>query len=171
LILALFGSFNVFSVIFANPILFICGIIAYFVVGVAWSFVKWYLFNKDRSTLVSELKAEYLAREARPLDQDGQQLPQDDYRIKDWQAGFDRVLERHDLSELNAQGQIGIRPYAKNHKSVIMTWIAYWPFSVTWSLVDDFVRRVVKAIYNSLSGAYQGLSDRVVSDQEGKLEQ
>ncbi len=39
-------------------------------------------------------------------------------------------------------------------KSMIITWIAYWPWSVFWNLFGD----ILEAIYNSLSKVYSSVS-------------
>lgn len=58
----------------------------------------------------------------------------------------------------------GLRNFPPNpgdHKSRIMGWIALWPASMLWTLLNDPVRRAAEEIYARLGGTYQRISNRV----------
>jgi hypothetical protein len=46
-----------------------------------------------------------------------------------------------------------------DHKAMIFSWILYWPLSITWTLLNDPVRRFVNFIYNSIASSLQRMSD------------
>jgi len=87
----------------------------YLVVGITWSFIKWYLLLIRRK---------------------------EKYAENQWQ---------------------GI-PTAKEYKSEIIVWMSYWPWSMTWTLLNDPIKRFFNFIYLKFSTLYQKLSDRIFKD-------
>lgn len=58
----------------------------------------------------------------------------------------------------------GVRMFPPNpgdHKSRIIGWIALWPASMLWTIINDPVRRAAEEIYARLGGTYQHISNRV----------
>lgn len=116
----------IFSWIDANRLWFGLGLLAYFPLGVGWSFLKWYFF------VLKKLEKDQAAREER----------------KKYSSMYE--------AELTA-------PKAAEHKERILTWIAFWPTSVVWSLLDDFVREIAEKLFRAFSGTFQKISERVYS--------
>ncbi len=58
------------------------------------------------------------------------------------------------------------RPKLSNHKGRIMAWIAYWPFSMAYTLLNDPVRKIVRLIYHRMQGVYESISARVWAGTE-----
>src|SRR5690606_22364445 len=56
------------------------------------------------------------------------------------------------------------RPKAAENKSRIMRWIGYWPTSVIWTVLDDFLTRIVRTIYNHISCYFDKISLHVFKD-------
>ena len=52
-------------------------------------------------------------------------------------------------------------PQPGDHKSRIIGWIALWPASMLWTIINDPVRRAAEEIYTRLGGTYQRISNRV----------
>lgn len=42
-----------------------------------------------------------------------------------------------------------------------LAWIAYWPWSMAWTLANDPLKRAARRIYDALQGTYQRITDRV----------
>lgn len=55
-------------------------------------------------------------------------------------------------------------PTAYHNKARIIRWMAYWPFSLVWTLVNDPIRRIWNAVYHWLSDIYDALSRHVYKD-------
>ena len=55
-------------------------------------------------------------------------------------------------------------PQVQDYKYDILRWLGYWPINLIWTLINDFVKRVSKTIYNMISGMLQSISDKVFSD-------
>ncbi len=51
------------------------------------------------------------------------------------------------------------KPLAKRHRSRIMQWIAFWPISIVWTLIDDPVRRAATFLFNRVRHMFQAMSD------------
>lgn len=56
------------------------------------------------------------------------------------------------------------KPTAKDNKERITIWIGYWPFSILWTLMNDFVTKITKAIYNKIAGLFDKMSDNVFKE-------
>jgi len=48
---------------------------------------------------------------------------------------------------------------AKDKKSTIVAWIAYWPMSIAATLLNDPIRRFFSWIYDRISGVFQRMSN------------
>lgn len=51
-------------------------------------------------------------------------------------------------------------PQVSEHKTDIMRWMGWWPFSLTGTLLNDPFRRMFEAIYRHLGTFLQKMSDR-----------
>jgi len=87
----------------------------YLIIGIVWSFIKWYLFLLKRK---------------------------EKYAENPWQ---------------------GI-PTAKEYRKDIVVWMSYWPWSMTWTLLNDPIKRFFNFVYLKFSTLYQKLSDRIFKD-------
>ncbi len=71
-------------------------------------------------------------------------------------------LKKQNKSESYILSDLGvIPPLASQHKTKIIGWISYWPISIVWTLLDDFITKIFTEIFNLFSGLYQKMSDSV----------
>lgn len=49
-------------------------------------------------------------------------------------------------------------PTAAAYKGDIMGWMAFWPWSALWSLINDPIRRLFNTLFNLLSETYDAIS-------------
>ena len=68
-----------------------------------------------------------------------------------WRLFLDQYLRGLNLEEL-----LVAQPRA--HKSRVVSLIAYWPWSLTWTLLNDPIRRAAKQIFLLIEGRLQALS-------------
>lgn len=59
---------------------------------------------------------------------------------------------------------------ASENKESIMMWMMYWPVSMTWTIINDPVRRAFNAIYDVVANSFQKDSDAVFKDYVKKNE-
>ena len=56
--------------------------------------------------------------------------------------------------------------YARYNQSRIYSWIGHWPFSIIGTVFGDFLTRIVKSIYNTLSNLYDKMANNIFKDFE-----
>lgn len=58
------------------------------------------------------------------------------------------------------------KPLPENFKARIIAWIAYWPPSLFWTILNDPLRRLGKQIYRSISNTLKKISDKAWKDED-----
>lgn len=139
--------------------------VIYAAIGVGWSLAKWYFYVRDKKTqyiaLVEKLKKDEIENQRRHEEQEqflkqrslerGQKYtPSEAHKLD-----FPREIE-------NRLGEIP--PLARRHKGEIVSWISYWPISVVWTLLDDFMKKLFNEIYNLFAGVFQRISNSQFKD-------
>src|SRR5690606_21834409 len=108
--------------------------------GVVWAFLKWYFKCRDKREELLEGKSNW-------IDMHG------DASFE----GKSNWIDMHGDASW-AKHVNNSRPKAKDNKSRIMRWIGYWPTSMIWTLLDDFLTRVVRTVYNHISTCFEKIS-------------
>lgn len=62
-----------------------------------------------------------------------------------------------------------LRPEPGEYKSQITLWMTYWPWSMTWTVVNDPVKRAFKYTYERVQEVYTRITNRVFRDLEKDL--
>jgi hypothetical protein len=192
----------------AHPILDVLGFGSYFVVGVFWSFAKWYFHLTDVREAFQTLKATFAEKNklsvsqlSQPLSpapvapamptgpdrhnqdvQDAYELAKDEYvKAKELWNDEKSKLERYfrtvdttmktykdfvaeDLLKDPAAVVAAIKPEAAKHKAAITEWIAFWPMSFAWTVLNDPVRKIVNYIFSRIKGTFQKMSDKMFAE-------
>ena len=128
-------------------------VIGYFLLGIFWSFVKWWLRVTEKAQECQEAMAKFLrehqppnVKSAVPLN-----LQQSERSGRNLRDEWKHMLSvRYDLK----------KPIAVENKERISVWIIYWPFSLLWSLIHDFIQRLWEQFVIRFQKFYQGISDR-----------
>lgn len=134
--LAVLGDFNPIELLKANPLGAVYFIAAYFVAGTAWSVTKWFFWLRKARAAILEMQSEFPSM--------------DHYSMRT------RLRER--------RLPIEFPPKAGDHKGRIIGWMALWPASMVWTMINDPVRSAFETIYDSIGGALQGISNKVFKD-------
>ena len=164
LMMWLFGNFNVFKYVFQNPIFVLSCFAGYLLLGVGWSFAKWYLFNRAIKETYGRMKEAFLARNhvtgAMPdaLKDEWLGYLSDSSH---WKSHNDDWTTYVPLTYSRVQHVGDITPKASDYKSDIIFWISYWPISGLWSLLHDFVERMINEIYNYFKSVYDSITTRM----------
>ena len=64
-------------------------------------------------------------------------------------------------------------PNVSTHKSKIMVWMFYWPFSAVWTILDHPIKRIFVFIYGRIRSKLQEMSDKIfapLTEQERQRE-
>jgi len=121
------------------------GIPVYFVIGLAWSFIKWIILIYDKKDEVQKQIADIQRKEKYNIERyisAGTSRTEQDYII----FNYPDLLKP---------------PSAGNRKSSIVHWICYWPTSIAWFLLSDLVRKIGNFFYRMFSNKYQSISNKI----------
>lgn len=117
------------------------GVVSYFVIGTIWSILKWWSYVKGERRRYDEAISAQEKKLGKP--------------VSEWN---EEELKNLFVYRYGADN-IEIRPKVDSHKEDVFLWIGFWPFSATWTIIDDPVRRICKAIYDLIGKSLQRISD------------
>lgn len=144
------GSFSVVTLAVEHPWYVVEAVVSWFALGTGWSIAKWWLYVRGCREQYDENKRNFL--DANNVQ--GNEIP-------------DNLLTKWSKSSLSGEGGIkGVIPRVRDHKSKVMLWMCYWPWSMAWTLINDPVKRLFRQIYLQIQGLLQSISDRAFKDVE-----
>jgi len=170
------------------PILKYIGL--YLILGIIWSFCKWFFFlksvllefnkNKNQAKFESENNT-ILINNRQSADEILKELINENlynkyYRysnnsIKIKKGSVLKSLEV--LSKNNKNFEIYSytieNPQANNHKALITTWITHWPVSLVWTLINDPIKKFINHIFEFIKSVFQSISDKVFKSVKADL--
>ena len=173
IVLAAFGSFDLTGFILRNPLMLAVVAGGYFLLGIAWTFVKWHFFVSTQRRKFDGYKAEWL--EGKGIT-DGQVPPE---LKEEWtdaarayakrgpddggEWGNRRGRHAAYLSDENLRTgtQIveAIKPKVSRNKGRIIFWMSYWPFSFLWTFLADGLLSAWEWVYHGIGKKLQKVSD------------
>ncbi len=128
-----------------NPPLAIGLIIVYVVVGVLWSFVRWWIhLHREKDRYLADVSTWRECKRLPPGD-----LVPDELKSEWRDSGVARKW----------RGKLP--PLASDSKTLITSWIMYWPISIVWTLLDEPVRRLAVFAYNYVQETYTRIAASV----------
>lgn len=134
---------SIFALIASSPTVAIGCLFGYLLVGVLWALPKWYFFVRNKRTeYLDELRS--FLRGAGYDDCDTATEVPAGLR-KEW-------FRRYGTRNRN------LIPLARDHKSRIIHWMAWWPFSMIWTLINDPIRHLFIWTWESLRGVFDAIS-------------
>jgi len=139
-------------------------VFGYLVVGIAWSFAKWFSYLMSfRDAFRTQKEAFFKAKGLSGLVVTAP-IPEEH------QAAFKEFVRDNArwTNEHRAQLYDMERPRASKNKSRITAWACYWPFSFVGTLLNDPVRRLFNFLFNWFKALYQQMSDWVFRN-DGEL--
>ena len=156
-------SVNGFSII-NDPVTALKWASAYLLAGVVWSFVKWFTFLFGKRDELRAHKESYIKRFAPALQADGTLAPDDvDDFIK--YLNDQRYSATKSAMSNRASSPEDLIPGVADNVKDLTRWVAWWPFSVTWTLLNDALRKLVRSIVRICEGMYQRMSKAMFSNE------
>lgn len=149
-----FSNVNPFTWAAEHFVLFLEYLAAYLAVGVGWSVAKWVFFFLNRRDQYEVLRAEYLKRKKLEAVRNS-----DDFKTWLW---------NNDTYHVGKRGEFP--PLPQSNKSRIILWMAYWPWSATWTLINDPLKRFWRLAYQSIAGLMADLSKAAFAKYRSDLE-
>ena len=165
LILWNFGG-EIWEFITGNPSATIGFAVSYVVIGIAWSFMKWRTYVRKIFGKLRTIKDDFIAQNG-DINNDNRKHfnklvtdakfinPRTDYP---YEPMSDTRLE---------EIAVKITPLASKKKSIITSWISYWPVSLAATLLNNPFRQFFEWIYDNISGIYDKISKRYQNELLG----
>lgn len=150
------SDLSLISLSLANPAYPLVALGAYLAAGTIYTFIKWYCYVKSSLDRYQTSLAEF---------KDRNHIPQAT-RIANFTPEQTNMFMRN-ISPLYAgsAGPLEVNPKVADNKGRIYMWIMFWPWSAVWTfcvhIINDPIKRLCNAIYNSISGCLQRISDRI----------
>jgi hypothetical protein len=134
----------------ADTFIFIGG---YIVGGVIWSIIKWKSYISGSARHFEYLKNKFIA-----------EVGQIGANWNKWISVLNKNSHKLNNSSFYEKDEPGdiikkLTISANEKKSVIVSWIAYWPMSIAATLLNDPIRRLMSYIYDRISGIFQRMSN------------
>jgi len=145
------------GVVSTNPKATIGFILSYIVLGVGWSFVKWHSYVKNIFNKIKNVKANHLLRGFKEINYT---IFTDDLNNLRLTNGNDERIRFTGCKDMQTIIDYAT-PKASEKKSIITSWISYWPVSFLATLLNNPFRRFFGWIYDNLSGFY----DKITANQ------
>lgn len=145
----------------------------YFPIGIGWSYFRWYFKLKDVKRKLLDTKEKVTQQNIRDACrswiQANSEMDYNSIRIMSENELVKYVDPRSEeiqkIVEENWANHVkSSRPLASDHITQITNWISWWPFSMFWTLVDDFFVWVGQQLYNFVAGHFQRMSDKEFKD-------
>lgn len=124
-------------------------ILGYLGVGVFWGCVKWYFYVGKKREEYDEIKRKWLEKRGVRDTLDVPANLKADFRsylISDHWGTYTTTIYEYDKETKKSKDvQVpSVRPFAKDNKARIIAWMAYWPWSMLWALIDDVWHKLFK---------------------------
>ena len=123
-----------------NPITTLVSAFGYLLLGLGWSFFKWFLFLVDSSKGYDRQRDQIKEN----FDTRHNDTGQTGYSFKEW-----------------VQRNYGYPPLLSKHKPRLMTWTFFWPISILKFMFSDFLRKLWDGLYNLNARLYQKITNAV----------
>jgi hypothetical protein len=156
MLFALFGSVNPFMVIIHNPGDVISYFIGYFVVGAAYSVIKFWDFVASAVKITKTAKQAFI--EFHKLKIGVQDNIPVEY-AESWTVSRRQILRQYSKHSCNDLSDF----QPSNQKSLILNWIAFWPFSAVGLFIADPLQALVVGIYNRLGSVYDRIYKNTIA--------
>ena len=71
---------------------------------------------------------------------------------------------RERLNNIGKTKIVIVVPSASNNKARITSWTAFWPWTVTWWIINDPIKRFYRWLFRVLSSTYDGVANRMFKE-------
>lgn len=158
---------DIWNYLTSNPVTTVGFIVSYILFGITWSFIKWRSYVKSIFDKVKEIKAQFIAINGAITDKNraafNSKIDAANFKRAD---GYSQSVTIHDTDTFEEIGR-KITPLASNKKSIITSWISYWPVSFAGTLLNNPFRKFFEWIYGNLSGYYDKITNKYQKDAFG----
>jgi len=137
--------------------------VAYVVLGVIWSFLKWNSYIKKIFRYVKKAKEDT----EKKFKVGVLLIEKNEENNEHWEF-FKKLLSNKDVSTYNVHSLKSAlqeaKPKTADMKSTIISWIGYWPISLIGTLLNDPIRRLFNWVYSLVSSLYDKMSAKTFEE-------
>ena len=90
------------------------------------------------------------------------------WSLAKWYLYLTNLKSYYKFKEIKVDGYRMNKFKASENKERILGWMMYWPMSISWTVINDPVRKIVMGIFNRFNGLFDRISDRITKDLEQK---
>jgi hypothetical protein len=134
----------------SNPVWSVILFVLYFVIGVGWSFIKWFSKLSVHNRKIKRIMNEYNASDKK-----------DDPKYKSTIVA--KILYYSNSDDINSAIKKSF-PKVIDNKGNIIGWIIWWPFSMIGTIITDPLKRIGIFLYDLFGTWYQAIVDRMVKN-------
>lgn len=150
------NDLSLWGLITSNPIETLLVVGGYFLAGTLWSVGKWYFYIRRYNHEYEEIKRGYLRECGLTSIEQFSETQKKDFRYKVVNA-FNRLSGRYSSDSFKF-------PLAAERKTAILGWMMYWPYSMTWTLINDPVKRAFITIYRNIAGGLDRMTTKLTGN-------
>ena len=149
-----------------NPSATIGFAVSYVVVGIMWSFMKWRTYVRKIFNKLKTIKDDFIAQNG-DINNDNRKH----FNVLVYQARFIDPRTEYTYEPMSdtrlEEIAVKVTPLASKKKSIITSWISYWPVSLAGTLLNNPFRQFFEWIYDNISGIYDKISKRYQNELLG----
>lgn len=149
----------------------------YVVIGVVWSFVKWFSFLMGFRDTYREEKEKFFEFKKMPTNSNLDAALEEEFlkglsnegryngRYLEDEKGNKIASAPRWYSDVNTykSNSLNVKPRAAKNKARITSWGAFWPFSMVGTIINDPIRRLWNFLWGQLKALYQRMADRLLA--------
>jgi len=159
----------------SNPWTILWCILGYIALGGVWGVIKWYFYSSSKTDEFEDYKIAWLRSKGikdkrkvpKHLENEWTTYVCDQGRWGHWEYTDDDEFSpgggRTPPKKRKRQPVLDA-PRAWNNKARITRWMAYWPFSVIWTMLDDVIKKIFRTIQRWLGDLMDKITDIVWRD-------
>lgn len=159
IILAVMGGPNILLLTLSDPLQALTLLAFYFLAGAFWSIVKWGYFVLNRRDLYNKHKRDFFQRHNVPFLTTV--VPENLRTEFKYSFSWDFI---------KGGGRLYDAPQVRDNLERLFIWMAYWPTSFVWTMINDPIRKLWNWIFRSLRGIYDTISNRLYKNIAADLE-
>lgn len=155
---------EIWDFVSSNPMPTFYFTLSYILAGVVWSFIKWKVYINKRVDKFEEVKNNF--SKTKEIKTNWKEW------ISDLNYNIPSYLRNSSFYESDTPEKVGenMIPKANEKKSLIVSWISYWPMSVGATLLNNPFRRLFEWVYGMVSGIYDRMGSSAANRISSGLE-
>lgn len=141
------SSFSVFEWLSTHWIHILVGLVSYLFIGLCWSYFKWYRFVTNTSDLYLKHREAYT------------------------KSAIDNTIDVSRVTrEFYSKYQISLPIKVSDYRYKILSWMAAWPFTLTFSLLRDPIDYIYRKFYEFSQRIYNKIIDNAFDSVKSDFE-